>query len=745
MGLSFACAVDTGGTGWCWGNNSDGQLGDGTTVSRSTAVQISGLSNIDRIHVGSAHVCAIQNTGKVFCWGDNTYGQLGDGTTTDSATPVEVTSLSLSATQIEVGDDSSCAKVGSGAFYCWGRNTSQLGIAPIPGANVTTATQITALPTLRRIEMGEYHTCGINTTGSMFCWGENIYGQFGANGNGVAPVGGFSGLTNISDFATGSENTCVIVTGGTVYCAGNDSRGTLGNGDADSNGSDYESGMNQPWLVSGITDAVSISMSHQARSACALLSTTNGVMCWGDNTYGQLGDGTTTNSAIPVTPQTELTSDIVRISVGPRNGCALKSDGTVYCWGDNSHGQLGVGDTNAYTGIQTVTDGSLPLDINGGSATTIDSTPTVMLTPSPVASITPTDITNPIPSNGRLGISDASSCALTALGQVWCWGRQYGPTGFESVSAATQRLGLFSVAGLAAGGNNTCALLANGRVFCWGTDTHGESGCLTACADGVNPGALIPNLYGATAIAVGPVHACVVTTSAPAACWGNNANGQVGDPINTTLTDAYEVTTSASVVAVAVADSATCAVLATGVVNCWGDDTFGALGDGSTTTGGGTTPVTVEKASGTLTNIVSIAASTNSFCALDSSGVLWCWGDNSGGQLANGTTTSSTYAKPVTSLTGIQTVICAVGTPGTAKAGSFCAIGNTNITKCWGDAALGNAGVAVSSTPVTVQDSAMYVSTARSDAHGCAITTAYGIKCWGSNTYGQLGDASTAA
>ncbi len=341
--------------------------------------------------------------------------------------------------------------------------------------------------------MGEYHSCGLQITGTVHCWGQNTFGQFGANGNGAAPAPAFSGLTDITDVASGSENNCVIVTSGNVYCAGNDSRGTLVNGDADGDGRNYDLSMNSPWQVTGITDAISIAMSHQARSACALLSTTNSVTYWGENTYGQLGDGTTTNSAVPVTPLTELTSDIVRFSVGTHNACALKIDGTVYCWVDNSSGQLGVGDTNPYATIKTVNDGTSALDMNGSSSTTIASTPTIMLNPSPIASSTPTYIANTIPNNGRLGMADSSSCALTALGIVWCWGRQYDSSGYSSLTTATQRLGLFSVTDLNAGGNNTCALLANGRVYCWGIDNNGESGCLSICADGIKAGTLIPD------------------------------------------------------------------------------------------------------------------------------------------------------------------------------------------------------------------------------------------------------------
>jgi len=334
-GNTHTCVLTGAGGVECWGDNTYGQLGNGTQTSSLTPVPVVGLaSGVVAVAAGAWHSCAILLAGGVMCWGDNTYGELGNGTNTSSATPVAVLGLNSGFVSVSAGAAYTCIVDSTGLGACWGYNGSgQLGNGSTTNTNAPVL--VSGLSTAIQIFASYVHTCALTNTGSVLCWGYNGYGELG-NGTTVSsstPVvvtGLSSGMVAV---APGWYHTCGINVSGAVGCWGQNAFGQLGIG----NETQYTTPVAVPTFASG---AVAIG-SGQYHS-CALTGTGR-VDCWGADSYSPVSGGGFTGhtfSTIPVAVS-GLNGVPLAIDVRSRHTCDRTKAGVVQCWGDDSSGQLG--------------------------------------------------------------------------------------------------------------------------------------------------------------------------------------------------------------------------------------------------------------------------------------------------------------------------------------------------------------------------------------------------------------------
>jgi alpha-tubulin suppressor-like RCC1 family protein len=339
-GASHTCALTGSGGVKCWGSNNNGQLGDGTTVGRTTPVDVNGLtSGVLAIAAGAGHTCALTSAGGVKCWGSNLSGQLGDGTTTQNGTPVDVNGLVSGVAAIAAGYHHTCALTDAGIVKCWGGNSSgQLGDGTT--TQHSTPADVGGLPLVIRLAAGNIHTCAVTASGGVKCWGWNMFGQLGdgTTTQRTAPVDVVGLTSGIAEISTGDIHTCVLTDSGAVKCWGDNTSGQLGDGTTTRRTAPVEVSE----LTSGITGIAASTLSYHTCAVTAI----GGAKCWGSNRSGQLGDGTTTNRTSPV-DVSGLTRDAITITSGREHTCAVmnSSQRVIKCWGGNGGGQLGDGTT----------------------------------------------------------------------------------------------------------------------------------------------------------------------------------------------------------------------------------------------------------------------------------------------------------------------------------------------------------------------------------------------------------------
>jgi alpha-tubulin suppressor-like RCC1 family protein len=332
-GEYHACAVTSAGAVECWGNNSEGQLGDGTNTNSNVPAAVVGLGGAVAVSGGALHTCAVTSAGMAECWGYNSDGELGNGNN-NSAVPVSVALAGTGLVAITAGRYHTCALKGGGSALCWGIDEgSEHGPRSVSG-----------LPSgVLAISAGGEHTCALTAAGAVWCWGDNTYGELG-NGtttNSDVPVA-VSGLgSGVIAIAAGDNHTCAVTTAGGVECWGDNARGELGNGGT--------ANTDTPVAVSGLSGVTKVTAGDL--HTCALTSA-GAVDCWGANSSGQLGNGTMTDSDTPVA--VKGLSGVTAISAGGYDTCALTSGGAVECWGDNTYGELGDG---------TTTDSDTPVSV----------------------------------------------------------------------------------------------------------------------------------------------------------------------------------------------------------------------------------------------------------------------------------------------------------------------------------------------------------------------------------------------
>jgi alpha-tubulin suppressor-like RCC1 family protein len=344
---------------------------------------------LGRISAGNNHSCGLDATGKAYCWGDNAIGKLGNGSTTASNIPVAVSDPAAGAVKfssIGVGDLHSCALSLTGEVYCWGtsfqgRNGSLLD-SSIP---VLIGNPSTGAVTYSSLSVGSAHSCALRSNGSVYCWGNNDNGELGVDSTITAssdiPVlvsDPIAGAVTYSSVSAGNTHTCAVVLSNAAYCWGNNDNGQLGISTATA-ASDI------PVLVTG---GLSFSSINAGNLFSCSIDLTKDAYCWGNNSNGQLGNNNApTDSSAPVLVNGGLSFS--SISLGDFHTCAISVAGSAYCWGSNNvGGQLGNGGVGVISGVPVTVS-----DPTGGAV-----------------------------SYSSLSAGANYSCAVTSLGNLYCWG-----------------------------------------------------------------------------------------------------------------------------------------------------------------------------------------------------------------------------------------------------------------------------------------------------------------------------------
>jgi alpha-tubulin suppressor-like RCC1 family protein len=360
-GGDHSCAIE-GGAAYCWGNNDDGELGTGSTGTGSvipvpvTSTGALAGQTLVQIAAGDTDTCAVSSAGAAYCWGRNQDGELGDGTTASSSVPVPVHTSGVLAgkrlTQITAADGYTCALDSTGAAYCWGLNAEGgLGDGSYADSSVPVAVDtsgVLAGQTLVQIEAAATgHTCVLDSAGAAFCWGDDTFGEDGdgtttstARNRPVAvSTGGVLAGQALTQLGIGEYQACALTSAGAAFCWGLDSNGELGNGSTAS--SSVPVAVDTSGVLAGRKLA---QIGAGAGNYTCAVGATGAAYCWGANGDGQLGDASTAGSGVPVAVDASgvlAGRDLTQITAGYFHTCAADSRGATYCWGDNTRGDLG--------------------------------------------------------------------------------------------------------------------------------------------------------------------------------------------------------------------------------------------------------------------------------------------------------------------------------------------------------------------------------------------------------------------
>ncbi|HEX4925631.1 MAG TPA: hypothetical protein VFV50_16165, partial [Bdellovibrionales bacterium] len=567
-GDGHTCVLTTTGRVKCWGLNSNGQLGYGTSAigddvadmgDALSAVNLGTGRTAKQLAVGQASACALLDNNQVKCWGANLYGELGlgDGLSRGSrpgemgdSLPTVNLGTGRSAKAISAGDYHVCAILDNDSVKCWGRNNmGQLGLGASGARGDAAGEMGDSLPvvnlgtgrTAKAIDAGSTHTCAILDNDSVKCWGENDNGQLGyddiANrgllagdmGDSLPYVNLGAGRTALA-IGAGQAFSCALLDNSQVKCWGAGANGMTGY-EAISNLGDQTGEMAALGYVNLGTGKTATAIYVNYHHSCAKLN--DGTLkCWGNGAYGRLGLGSTANrghsagtmgDSLPAVSLGTGRSPAF-VATGTNSTCARLDDNSLKCWGLNDYGKLGIGSTQTTGDDAGEMGDSLPA-VNLGTGRTISAT-----------------AVNPV------GLGDTFSCAILDTGAVKCWGyRNNGVLGNENdylgdaagelASLPAVELGTGRTAlDLVAGRHFNCALLDNQRVKCWGANDSGQLGVGDVSDRGNNPGEMgdaLPYVELGTGrtvqrLAAGANFACALLDTNQIKCWGAGQYGRTG-------------------------------------------------------------------------------------------------------------------------------------------------------------------------------------------------------------------------
>ena len=699
-GWHFTYAIKTDGTLWSCGLNANkGQLGQGDTTNRSTLTQIGNSTNWNSIVALADSFVATKTDGTMWSCGYNLYGELGTGSTQRYSSPVQIGSMNYWS-NVSVGSRHTVGIQTNGSLWAWGSNASgQLGIGSITGYSYPV--QVGLLTNWNSISCGSNHAIATQTNGSLWSWGSNTNGQLGQNSvtslSSPVQVGASTTWNQITAQANSSYGT---KTNGTLWSWGNNTYGELGQGTVTPLSSPVQVGASTTWnYVTGGDEHM-------------IARTTDGSLwAWGYNNYGQLGTSDISNYSSPTqvgsqtnwssTQSTILNATYVAGGGAGTTGFALitNSSGQAWAIGDNTYGQLGTGNTTAYS--------------------------------SPVL----------ISSNNwaQVACNSYNSLALKTTGTLWAMGgyNQHGELGQQNTiqySSPIQIGALTKWKSIVAGSDHIVAL-NNTSVYTWGNNNYNQlvTGDLIAKSSPVQIGSLINWNYSNP----GSLQTMFVKTNGTLWGWGLNTYGNLGQGNLTSYSSPVQVGALATWKQVATGDTYngtnpnydyTLAVDVTNKLWAWGYNALGQLGTSNITNY--SSPVQV----GAMTNWsqVTTGANGNSF-AIKTDGTLWGWGHNQYGGL--GTSNTTNYSSPVQ--VGALTNWSSVAGSSSTTNNNTVAIKTNGTLWSWGTGSLG-----ATSSPIQVGALTTWKQVSCGSTHTMAVKTDGTLWGWcqvSGNPYGQLG------
>lgn len=687
----------------------------------------------------SAHLCSVMNDGSVICLGSNSVGELGlghlvhkgSGIGPMSATALEPVARIKDSVAVSSGLSFSCAQSATGTVKCWGQNNyGQLGVGDTTprGDDITDLTSdwanvsLGAGLTAKKITSGVTHSCALLNDKTVKCWGRNNVGQLGIgsttsqghNGttlgaNMLRPV---HGLGDIADIATGGDSTCAISEAGRAKCWGLNSQGQLGVGDTINRGTTLDSmGSALPDLDLGSGYKI-LSIRMGRTHSCGVLERQfdgrRRLKCWGQNNYGQLGLGHTTNIGVSAgqmgsfLPEVALGDDfdVFDVALTNTSTCALALDGRAKCWGRNNVGQLGMMNT--------------------------------------------TD----------LGTQPGQLVGLSAENKLL----KFGAMPEKIVPLA----------------DGFCAILSSRMIKCWGSSATFYDG---ACSPGANMNCGSPELAFfqrdslVSEVSVGQSVTAVANIVKQSTIFGGKSRFSylaMPDGIPLAASDYSSIDVGENTVdETSIGYGFLCSRLSNGDVYCSGENEDGVLGRGKTSAELFLSADFDEQVLlGTGVTAKTVVTGSEHVCVITNSNRVKCWGDARKGALGHGSASLTDHLGIHPSQMGDNLPYIDLGAVSTVKDLSLgfrynCVILSNDETKCWGDSAFGKLGISTlgaeedkGDQPGEMGDalpalafgagSPKATKVRLGSNHACAILNNNTLKCWGSNTVGQVGSGGTA-
>ena len=743
-GSSHTCVVIATADLKCWGDNSEGQLGDGTNTDSSSPISVNlGADKVLAIASGYSHTCAILNSPTLKCWGDNSEGQLGDSTNDDRNSPTTI-GLDGNPVAISTGSQHTCSILADTTLKCWGDNSEgQLG----DGSNTDSNAPLSIISAATSISLGDLHTCALFSSHTIKCWGDNSYSQLGdgSNNDQLSPNDIlFSAGRFPITVASGGHYTCSSMNNDLLKCWGGESLDAISIGaspsdlpiprwsfvnsaerdfDADSTLNIFDTHVPTDGDGDGFPASSDSDDNNPAIAATCMI--------------GQYGRYSCQQATVGF--YVDVPGSLIKIPASPGNYVDIN--------GAISQSPCSIGTFQKLSGMDKCDYANPGYYVNSGGSSAQIACSGGTYNPD-TGSITPADCIGAdpgfnVPVMVDIIAGNTHSCAILDDGSVRCWGaNNYGQLGDGTrIDRATPTVANIplgrSAVSISTGAGHTCVIFDDSSLRCWGDNAYGQLGDGTKIERTLPTTVNLGNGKMALSVSLGQTHTCAILDDYSVKCWGGNSNGQLGDGTSSDRTNPVLISLGDERSAVSISSGSyhTCAILDNESISCWGDNWHGQIGDGSNARS--LSPQEISMDSPYSTRLLDSGPFHT--CAIMINNSLYCWGFNSGGQLGNGDFSSSN--------TPLLVPISPTQVPSVMGSGFHhtCLLLDDGEIVCWGDNARGQLGDGTSTSsvvPISVDlpNGRSALSLSVGQRHSCAILDDATLYCWGINSDGQLGD-----